>query len=219
MNQDVQKGMESILKAGPVIPVLVIENVADAVPLATALVRGGLRVIEITLRTKAALECIRAIIAGVEGAIVGAGTVLDGKKLKETEHLGCAFAVSPGATRHLLDAAEDVIVPLLPGSATATESMSLMERGYRFQKFFPAEPAGGTAYLASLASPLPQISFCPTGGITPETAPEYLKLANVIAIGGSWMAPRKLVEAKDWAAVETLARQAARLGKTGPSTP
>ncbi len=211
MTQDVQEGMESILKAAPVVPVMVIENVADAVPLARALVAGGLPVLEITLRTKAALECIRAIIAEVEGAIVGAGTVLDGKKLKEAERLGCAFAVSPGSTRALLDAAEDMIVPLLPGSATATECMNLMDRGYRFQKFFPAEPAGGIAYLTSLASPLPQVSFCPTGGITLETAPKYLKLSNVITIGGSWMAPKKLVEAKDWAAIEALARQAAQL--------
>ena len=211
MTTDVQPGLEAILKSAPVVPVMVIENLADAVPLARALVRGGLPVLEITLRTHAALDCIRAIIAEVEGAIVGAGTVLDGKKLKETEHLGCAFAVSPGATRALLDAAEDVIVPLLPGSASASECMALIERGYRFQKFFPAEPAGGSAYLASLASPLPQVRFCPTGGITLETAPKYLKLANVITIGGSWMAPKKLVEARDWAAIETLAREAARL--------
>ena len=211
MTTDVQPGLEAILKSAPVVPVMVIENLADAVPLARALVKGGLPVLEITLRTHAALDCIRAIIAEVEGAIVGAGTVLDGKKLKETEHLGCAFAVSPGATRALLDAAEDVIVPLLPGSASASECMALIERGYRFQKFFPAEPAGGSAYLASLASPLPQVRFCPTGGITLETAPKYLKLANVITIGGSWMAPKKLVEARDWAAIETLAREAARL--------
>ena len=211
MTTDVQPGLEAILKSAPVVPVMVIENLADAVPLARALVKGGLPVLEITLRTHAALDCIRAIIAEVEGAIVGAGTVLDGKKLKETEHLGCAFAVSPGATRALLDAAEDVIVPLLPGSASASECMALIERGYRFQKFFPAEPAGGSAYLASLASPLPQVRFCPTGGITLETAPKYLKLANVITIGGSWMAPKKLVEAGDWAAIEELARQAAKL--------
>ena len=211
MTTDVQPGLEAILKSAPVVPVMVIENLADAVPLARALVKGGLPVLEITLRTHAALDCIRAIIAEVEGAIVGAGTVLDGKKLKETEHLGCAFAVSPGATRALLDAAEDVIVPLLPGSASASECMALIERGYRFQKFFPAEPAGGSAYLASLASPLPQVRFCPTGGITFETAPKYLKLANVITIGGSWMAPKKLVDAKDWAGIEALAREAAKL--------
>ena len=210
---DRQKGIEAILKSAPVIPVMVIENIADAVPLARALVKGGLPVLEITLRTKAALECIRAIIAEVEGAIVGAGTVLDGKKLKETEHLGCAFAVSPGSSRALLDAAEDSLTPLLPGSATASECMGLMERGYRFQKFFPAEAAGGAAYLTALASPLPQVSFCPTGGIILESAPRYLKLANVITIGGSWMAPKKLVEAKDWAAIEALAREAAKLSR------
>lgn len=209
--RDVQEGMESILKAAPVVPVLVIENAADAVPLARALVKGGLPVLEITLRTKAALECIRAIIAEVEGAIVGAGTVLDGKKLRETEHIGCAFAVSPGSTRALLDAAEDTIIPLLPGSATATECMNLMDCGYRFQKFFPAEPAGGLAYLVSLASPLPQVRFCPTGGITLESAPRYLKLSNVITVGGSWMVPKKSIEAKDWKGIEALARQAAQL--------
>ncbi len=209
--QDRQPGLEAILKSAPVIPVMVIETVADAVPLALALVKGGLPVLEITLRTRAALECIRAILAEVEGAIVGAGTVLDGKKLKETEHLGCAFAVSPGSTAHLLDAAEDMLIPLLPGSATASESMALMERGYRFQKFFPAEPSGGALYLASLASPLPQVSFCPTGGITLESAPRYLKLANVITLGGSWMVPKKLIEAKNWAGIEALAREAAGL--------
>ena len=212
MNRDVQQGLEAILKAAPVVPVMVIENVADAVPLARALVKGGLPVLEITLRTKAALECIRAIIAEVDGAIVGAGTVLDAKKLKETEHIGCAFAVSPGSTRHLLDAAEDMLIPLLPGSATASECMGLMERGYRFQKFFPAEAAGGAAYLSALASPLPQVSFCPTGGITLALAPNYLKLANVVTIGGSWMAGKKLVAAKDWAGIEALAREAAKLG-------
>ncbi len=208
-----QTGIEAILKAAPVVPVMVIENLADAVPLARALVKGGLPVLEITLRTRAALECIRAIIAEVEGAIVGAGTVLDAKKLKETEHLGCAFAVSPGSSKALLDAAEDVLIPLLPGSATASECMALLERGYAYQKFFPAEAAGGTPYLSSLASPLPQVSFCPTGGITLESAPRYLKLANVITLGGSWMAPKKLVEAKDWTAIEKLAREAAALSQ------
>jgi 2-dehydro-3-deoxyphosphogluconate aldolase/(4S)-4-hydroxy-2-oxoglutarate aldolase len=211
MTEDVQPGMQEILEAAPVVPVLVIEDVKDAVPLARALVKGGLPVLEITLRTKTALDCIRAIIAEVEGAIVGAGTVLDGKKLKETEHIGCKFAVSPGATQKLLDAAADSIVPLLPGSATASECMALIERGYRFQKFFPAEPSGGAAYLSSLASPLPQVLFCPTGGITLETAPRYLKTANVITVGGSWMATKKMVQAKDWTQIETLSREAAGL--------
>jgi len=211
MTGDLQGGLDAILKAAPVVPVLVIETVADAVPLARALVKGGLPVLEITLRTHAALDCIRAIIAEVEGAVVGAGTVLDGKKLREAEHIGCKFAVSPGATRQLLEAAEDSLVPLLPGSATASECMMLIERGYRYQKFFPAEAAGGAPYLGSLASPLPQVRFCPTGGISLATAPAYLKLANVITIGGSWMAPKQLVAAKDWAAIEALAREAAKL--------
>jgi len=211
MTGDLQGGLDAILKAAPVVPVLVIETVADAVPLARALVKGGLPVLEITLRTHAALDCIRAIIAEVEGAVVGAGTVLDGKKLREAEHIGCKFAVSPGATRQLLEAAEDSLVPLLPGSATASECMVLIERGYRYQKFFPAEAAGGAPYLGSLASPLPQVRFCPTGGISLATAPAYLKLANVITIGGSWMAPKQRVAAKDWAAIEALAREAAKL--------
>ncbi len=219
MNRDVQTGLEAILKSAPVVPVMVIENVAEAVPLARALVKGGLPVLEITLRTKAALECIKAIIAEVDGAIVGVGTVLDGKKLRETEHIGCAFAVSPGFTRSLLDAAEDMIIPLLPGSATAAECMTLMERGYRFQKFFPAEAAGGIAYLASLASPLPQVNFCPTGGITLESAPRYLKLANVITVGGSWMVPKKLIASGDWAGIEALAREASKLGHSAQIPP
>lgn len=217
MSQDRQQGLEDILRIAPVIPVLTIENITDAVPLAKALVRGGLRVLEITLRTKAALDCIRAIMAEVEGAVVGAGTVLDGKKLREAEHIGCKFAVSPGATRGLLDAAEDSIVPLLPGSSTATETMNLMERGFRFQKFFPAEPAGGAPYLSSLAAPLPQVTFCPTGGITAALAPKYLKIANVIAVGGSWMAPRTLIQANDWAEVEKLSREAAGLASGNAS--
>ena len=203
--------LEAILKMAPVVPVLVIEAVADAVPLARALVKGGLPVLEITLRTDKALDCIRAIKAEVEGAIIGAGTVLMPAQLREVEKLGSAFAVSPGAAPKLLDAAIASSVPLLPGAATASEAMALLERGYRFQKFFPAEPAGGLAYLSALASPLPQISFCPTGGITPETAPAYLALSNVITVGGSWMAPKKLIAAKDWAAIETLAREAPQL--------
>ena len=211
MKRDMQQGIEAILKSAPVVPVMVIDNLADAVPLARALVGGGLPVLEIALRTASAIDCIRAIIAEVEGAIVGAGTVLDAKQLAACDALGCAFAVSPGSTAALLDAARDVRLPLLPGGVTASECMALLERGYVFQKFFPAGPAGGTAYLASLSSPLPQVRFCPTGGITLQSAPNYLKLANVITIGGSWMAPKSLVAAKDWAAIEALAREAAKL--------
>jgi 2-dehydro-3-deoxyphosphogluconate aldolase/(4S)-4-hydroxy-2-oxoglutarate aldolase len=203
--------LETVLKSAPVVPVLVIENVADAVPLARALVKGGLPVLEITLRTKEAADCIRAVRAEVPDAVVGSGTVLDHAQLKLSADLGCAFAVTPGTTGKLLDAARDVAVRLLPGGATASEAMALLERGYVFQKFFPAEPAGGAPYLASLASPLPRIRFCPTGGIGPGNAKDYLRLANVITIGGSWMAPKQLVAAKDWSGIEALARQAAAL--------
>jgi 2-dehydro-3-deoxyphosphogluconate aldolase / (4S)-4-hydroxy-2-oxoglutarate aldolase len=211
MARDYQKGLEAALTRAPVVPVMVIEEVADAVPLARALVKGGLPVLEITLRTPKAMECIRAIVAEVEDAIVGSGTVLTPEQLRDSERLGCKFAVSPGSTGKLLGAAEDHDIALLPGGVTASECMALLEWGYAIQKFFPAEPAGGAAYLSSLASPLPQVRFCPTGGITPESAPRYLKLSNVITIGGSWMAPKALVAAKDWAGIEALARQAASL--------
>jgi 2-dehydro-3-deoxyphosphogluconate aldolase / (4S)-4-hydroxy-2-oxoglutarate aldolase len=199
------------LKKAPVVPVMVIENVEDAVPLARALVKGGLPVLEITLRTAAAMESMKAIMAEVEGAIVGAGTVLDAKQFAACAKLKCAFAVAPGSSPKLLKAAKDSAMPLLPGGVTATECMTLLEEGYTIQKFFPAEPAGGAPYLASLASPLPQISFCPTGGITAANAQTYLKLANVITIGGSWMAPKKLVEVRAWDEIERLAREAAAL--------
>ena len=211
MTKEYQTGLEAALKLAPVVPVMVIENVEDAVPLARALVKGGLPVLEITLRTAKAMECIRAIIGEVEGAIVGSGTVLTPEQLRDSERLGCKFAVSPGASGRLLGAAEDYDIAFLPGGVTASECMALLEWGYTIQKFFPAEPAGGVAYLSSLASPLPQIRFCPTGGINLEKAPHYLKLSNVITIGGSWMAPKKLVDAKDWAAIEKLAAEAAKL--------
>jgi 2-dehydro-3-deoxyphosphogluconate aldolase / (4S)-4-hydroxy-2-oxoglutarate aldolase len=209
--RDMQQGMEAILRAAPVVPVMVIDDVKAAVPLARALVKGGLPVLEITLRTSAAAEAIRAIIAEIEGAYVGAGTVLTRQQLSEMDKLGCAFAVSPGSSPALLAAAQDVAMPLLPGGVTASECMNLLDHGYAFQKFFPAEPAGGAAYLSSLAQPLPQILFCPTGGITAESAPRYLKLSNVITLGGSWMAPKKLVAEQDWAGIEKLAREAAAL--------
>jgi 2-dehydro-3-deoxyphosphogluconate aldolase / (4S)-4-hydroxy-2-oxoglutarate aldolase len=211
MTRDMQSGVEAILSAAPVVPVMVIERVADAVPLARALVKGGLPVLEITLRTSAAIDSIRAIMAEAEGAIVGVGTVMAPAQMIDMDKLGCAFAVSPGSSPSLLAAAKDVRMPLLPGGVTASECMNLLDHGYRFQKFFPAEPAGGAAYLASLGSPIPQIQFCPTGGITLESAPKYLKLANVITVGGSWMVPKKLIEAGDWTGIEKLAAEAARL--------
>lgn len=206
-----QVAIEVALKKAPVIPVMVIEDVKHAVLLARALVAGGLPVLEITLRTDTALESMRAIMAEVEGAIVGAGTVLNKEQLHACEKIGCAFAVSPGSSPRLLDAAEDCAMPLLPGAVTATEIMALLERGYHFQKFFPAEPAGGIAALSSLASPLPQVKFCPTGGITPEKARDYLKLPNVITLGGSWMAPKAKISSRDWQGIEALAREAAAL--------
>jgi 2-dehydro-3-deoxyphosphogluconate aldolase / (4S)-4-hydroxy-2-oxoglutarate aldolase len=211
MSKNPQAGLEAALKKAPVVPVMVIDDVKQAVPLARALVNGGLPVLEITLRTATAMDSIKAIIAEVEGAIVGAGTVLAPQQLRECEKAGCVFAVSPGATGKLLGEAEDRNIALLPGGVTASECMALLEWGYTIQKFFPAEPAGGSAYLSSLASPLPQVKFCPTGGITPELAPKYLKLTNVITIGGSWMAPKNLVAAGDWAGIEKLAREAAAL--------
>lgn len=206
-----QARVEQILKAAPVVPVMVIDEVKQAVPLAKALVTGGLPVLEITLRTATAMDSIRAIMAEVNGAIVGAGTVMTPAQLEMVAKAGCAFAVSPGSSPNLLDAAAEVEMPLLPGGVTATEVMSLLERGYTFQKFFPAEPAGGVPYLSSLSQPIPQVKFCPTGGITPALAPTYLKLANVITLGGSWMAPKALVSAGDWAGIEKLAREAAAL--------
>jgi 2-dehydro-3-deoxyphosphogluconate aldolase / (4S)-4-hydroxy-2-oxoglutarate aldolase len=147
----------------------------------------------------------------VRGAIVGSGTVIDRHTLKLSEELGCAFAVSPGATPQLIEAAQKTKTPLLPASRSPSEAMVLLDHGYGLQKFFPAEQSGGAAYLSALLSPLPQVKFCPTGGITAENAPNYLKLANVITIGGSWMAPKALIANKDWAGIAKLAAAAARL--------
>lgn len=206
-----QKGIEAVLRLAPVVPVLVIEDAVTAVPLARALVAGGLKAIEITFRTAAALEAMRAVAAEVEGAVVGAGTVLTARQLDDAVKAGCAFLVSPGASLDLLTAARDGPVPLLPGAATASEAMTLLEQGYAFQKFFPAEPAGGVAYLKALAQPLAGIRFCPTGGITRESAGRYLELPNVVCVGGSWVAPADKVAAGAWDAIEALAREAAGL--------
>lgn len=206
-----QNNLAAILAHAPVVPVVIVDELADAVPLARALVAGGLPAIEVTLRTPIALEAVRAIASEVEGAIVGVGTVLDPAQLVQAEQAGARFAVSPGHTTRLLDAAAQSELPLLPGVATASEAIALIERGYRFAKFFPAEPAGGPKYLAALASPLPQLRFCPTGGITPESAPRYLALPNVVCVGGSWMISRAHVEARDWDAITSASRAAAAL--------
>ncbi|MGF1628071.1 MAG: bifunctional 4-hydroxy-2-oxoglutarate aldolase/2-dehydro-3-deoxy-phosphogluconate aldolase [Kiloniellaceae bacterium] len=206
-----QEGIAEVLKLAPVVPVLVIDEVATAVPLARALVAGGLKAIEVTFRTKAALESIRAIVAEVEGAVVGAGTVLTAAQVDQAVKAGCEFMVSPGASLDLLTALRDCPVPLLPGAATASEAMTLLEQGYAYQKFFPAEPAGGVAYLKALASPLAGITFCPTGGISRDSAGRYLALANVVCVGGSWVAPADRVAAAAWGDIEALARDAAGL--------
>jgi len=195
----------------PVIPVLVIESPQQAAPLASALVAGGLPVLEVTLRTPAALEAIAAICA-VQGAIVGAGTVLTSQDAQAAREAGAQFAVSPGSTPRLVEACEALDLPLLPGAVTATEAMLLLERGYDMLKFFPAEASGGVAALKALAGPLPQLAFCPTGGVTPENAGAYLSLPNTLCVGGSWVAPADAMRDGDWARITSLARAASQLG-------
>ena len=203
----------SLLDGQPVIPVLKIANIADAVPLARALSRGGLRAIEITLRTADALEAIRRVAAEVEEAVVGAGTILDARQFDEAARAGSKFIVSPGITGQLLDAAKDSPVPLLPGAITPGEIMAAREAGLRFLKFFPAEQSGGIASLKAFASPLADVKFCPTGGITAKNAADYLSLPNVICVGGSWVAPDDLIKAGKWDEIEALAREASKLKK------
>lgn len=196
----------------PIIPVLVVNDVAHARPLAEALVRGGLPVLEVTLRTPAALEVI-AEMAKVEGGYVGAGTLVTPADVRAAKEAGATFGVSPGATDVLLDACEAEGMPMLPGVATATEAMRLLERGYDMLKFFPAEASGGVGVLKGIGAPLPQISFCPTGGINLSNAPSYLSLPNVVCAGGSWVAPNDLVNAGDWDQIEELARAASQLAR------
>ena len=203
--------MTSVLDLAPVVPVVVIDDPSDAVPLARALVAGGLPAIEVTLRTPAALEAIGAVAEAVPDAGVGAGTVITPEQVRLAVTAGARFLVSPGWTDLLLEAMRASGVPYLPGVSTTSEVVALLERGVREMKFFPAEAAGGTAYLKSLNGPLPQARFCPTGGIGPATAPDYLALPNVGCVGGSWMVPGDAVAAKDWARVERLAAEAAAL--------
>ncbi|MFJ3587102.1 bifunctional 4-hydroxy-2-oxoglutarate aldolase/2-dehydro-3-deoxy-phosphogluconate aldolase [Streptomyces sp. NPDC090231] len=201
----------SVLDLAPVVPVVVLEDAADAVPLARALVAGGLPAIEVTLRTAAALDAIRAIAAEVPDAVVGAGTVISARNVSDTVAAGARFLVSPGWTDALLDAMKASGVPFLPGVSTTSEVVALLERGVTEMKFFPSEAAGGTAYLKALSAPLPQARFCPTGGISLASAPSYLALPNVGCVGGSWMVPADAVAAGDWARVERLAAEAAAL--------
>ena len=199
-----------VCTAAPVIPVLTIDRVEDAQPLARALVAGGLPALEITLRTAAAMEAIAAV-SEVEGAMAGVGTLLTAAQIRDAKSAGATFGVSPGATHSLIEAAREYDLPLLPGAATATEAMRLLEQGFVFQKFFPAEAAGGAPALGSIAGPLPQITFCPTGGVTPENAKTYLALPNTRCVGGSWIAPKALIDAGDWDQITQIARRAADL--------
>ena len=199
-----------ICKLAPVVPVLVLEDVAQAAPLARALVAGGLPALEVTLRTPSALDAIRAM-SEIEGGIVGAGTLLTAADVKAAKAAGAKFGVSPGATQAIIDACSEMELPLLPGAATASEIMILLEMGYSVQKFFPAEQAGGAAYLKSIGGPIPQVSFCPTWGISLKIAPDYLGLKNILCVGGSWIAPKDSLAAGDWNKIEALAREAAGL--------
>ena len=199
-----------ICRLAPVVPVLVIDQLDHAAPLARALVAGGLPALEVTLRTPCALLAIREM-ARVPGGVVGAGTLLTPADVLAAKEAGAMFGVSPGVTDRLLAACEDADLPLLPGAATASEVMALLERGYTVQKFFPAGVIGGAPALKAIGAPIPQVRFCPTGGVSLKNAPDYLGLANVICVGGSWVAPKEMMIAGDWAGIEALAREAAGL--------
>src|SRR5580704_1607268 len=203
----------SIMALAPVIPVLTVASVEDGLAQAKALVAGGLYAIEVTLRTPSALEAIKAIAKNVPKAVVGAGTIVSPDQISQAVAAGAKFLVSPGAPAALAKAAAQSPVPFLPGCATASEAMALRELGFRALKLFPAEAVGGAKLLASLAAPLPDLRFCPTGGIDQAKAPEYLKLPNVACVGGSWMLPKASLSRGDYALVETLSREAAGLAR------
>lgn len=202
--------IEAIMTAAPVIPVLVIDDVAHAVPLGRALVAGGLPALEITLRTPVAMECIRRMAAEVDGGIVGAGTVLTARMRREAAEAGARFCVSPGLIE---GEGPDGPAPLLPGIATATELMAGLAAGFDRFKLFPANVVGGVEALKAFASPFQQAKFCPTGGVSAKNAPDYLALSNVLCVGGSWVAPADAVRAGDWGRITALAREAAALGQ------
>ena len=201
-----------IMTTSTVMPVIVIKQPEQAVPLARALVEGGLRVLEVTLRTAHGLDAIRKMARELPDAIVGAGTVTEPDQIDAVIDAGGEFMVSPGSTPKLIEAALQKPIKLLPGISTPSEAMMLLEYGIQYMKFFPAEAAGGRPMLKSIHGPLPQITFCPTGGITPESANDYLALPNVACVGGSWMVPQNLVDAGDWAGITALAKQASTLG-------
>lgn len=207
--------IKPILQLGPVIPVMVVERTEDAVPLAQALLAGGVKVLEITLRTANAMAVIGEIARHVPDAVVAAGTVTTPEQWEKAARAGAKFAVSPGLTPRLLDAALNAPIPLLPGVATASELMTAMDAGFECFKFFPAQQAGGIAMLKALGGPFAQALFCPTGGITPDNAPDYLALPNVACVGGSWLAPNAEVAAGDWRAITALAQAASALPRAG----
>ncbi len=205
----------AIMALAPVVPVLTVMSVEDGLAQAKALVAGGLYAIEVTLRTPSALAAIRAIAKAMPEAMVGAGTIVSVEQIDEAVKAGARFLVSPGAPPALAKAAAEAPVPFLPGCATASEAMALRELGFRALKLFPAEAVGGAKLLASLAAPLPDLRFCPTGGVDRMKAPDYLKLPNVPCVGGSWMLPKAALAAGDYSAIEALAREAAGLKRTG----
>jgi 2-dehydro-3-deoxyphosphogluconate aldolase / (4S)-4-hydroxy-2-oxoglutarate aldolase len=203
----------AVVRRAPVIPVLTVQSVDDALAQARALIAGGLTTLEITLRTPVAMAAVRALTKTFPDELVGAGTIVEADQIKAAVEAGAGFLVSPGMTARLIEAAVRSPVPFLPGAATASEALALRERGFRALKFFPAEPAGGAKYLASLAGPLPDLIFCPTGGIDAQKAESYLALANVACVGGSWMVAPEIILAQDFAKVEQLAREASALGR------
>jgi len=203
--------LKELLRLAPVIPVITIERVEDAVPLARALVSGGLRLLEITLRTAAGRDAAAAIVAEVPEAVVGIGTVLTPQDLARSRDLGARFALSPGATPELLDAAAASDLPFMPGVATASELMAALARGFDIVKFFPAVPAGGVAALKALGGPFPQVRFCPTGGVSEDNAAEWLALPNVVVVGGSWLTPASEIREGAWDRITERARRSANL--------
>ena len=208
--QEASAEASKVCMLAPVVPVLVVDDASKAADLAKALIDGGLPALEVTLRTDAALDVIREM-ASVPGGVVGAGTLLTPKDVEEAKKAGATFGVAPGATDILLDACEANDMPLLPGIATASEAMRLLERGYTVQKFFPAEANGGAAALKAIGAPIPQVKFCPTGGVSLKNANDYLSLSNTLCVGGSWVAPKDKVQAGDWSGIKALAAEAAQL--------
>lgn len=204
----------SIMRSGPVIPVIVIDRLEDAVPLARALVTGGVRVLELTLRTPVALKAIEAIANEVEGAIIGVGTITRPEDFDASVKAGALFGVSPGLTPELVAASRDSSLPLLPGVMTPSDVIAARAAGFTELKLFPAQQAGGVGMLKALGGPFPELSFCPTGGIGAATAPDFLALPNVVCVGGSWLTPGDVVAARDWGRITALAQDAARLGQT-----